>query len=165
MTQRSNRIGWVALLLLAAVSFAVVAVPVVLIRPFAPQTPASVAVAFALRRWSPWVTLAAALIGLGLALRIWRNSPRFVPRLGLSVLLLVTLVTTWAARQNHFEWMFAPLPDARFIRAAEARAVEPSDMVLAVLVKGDAAAYPVRQLAYHHLVEDDVGGVPIVATY
>jgi hypothetical protein len=26
-------------------------------------------------------------------------------------------------------------------------------------------AYPVRQIAYHHLVEDSVGGVPIVATY
>ena len=77
----------------------------------------------------------------------------------------VTLVTAWAARQNHFEWMFAPLPDVRFARAAEGGAVEPGDMVLAVRVKGDAAAYPVRQLAYHHLVEDAVGGVPIVATY
>ncbi len=154
-----------ALLLLAAVSFAVVAVPVLLIRPFAPQTPASVAVAFALRRWSPWVTLALTLIGFGLALGIWRTSPRVFPRVGLSVLVLVTLVTTWAARQNHFEWMFAPLPDARFIRAAEGGAVEPNDMVLAVLVEGDAVAYPVRQLAYHHLVEDAVGGVPIVATY
>lgn len=165
MTQRSHRGGWVALLLLAMVSLIVVAVPVVLIRPFAPQTALSVAVAFALRRWSPWVTLAAALLGFGLAAGIWRNSPRFFSRAGLSVLVLVTLVTAWAARQNHFEWMFAPLPDARFIRAAEAGAVEPNDMVLAVLLKGDAAAYPVRQLAYHHLVEDAVGGVPIVATY
>ena len=165
MTERSNRAGWLALVLLVAISLIVVAVPVLLIRPFAPQTTASVAIAFALRRWSPWVTLAAALIGLSLAIRIWRNAPRAVSRAGLIVLGLLTLLTTWAARQNHFEWMFAPLPDARFIRAAEAGAVEPGDMVLAVLTKGDAAAYPVRQLAYHHLVEDAVGGVPIVATY
>jgi len=165
MIQRSQRSRWLALLLLAAVSFVVVAVPVVLIRPFAPQSPFAIALAFALRRWSPWVTLAAAAIGITLAVGIWRNSPRFFSRAGLSLLVLVMLVPAWAARQNHFEWMFAPLPDARFIRAAEASAVAPEDMVLAVLLKGDAAAYPVRQLAYHHLVEDAVGGVPIVATY
>lgn len=165
MTQRAQRGGWLALVILAAIALAVVAIPVVLIRPFAPQSPFSIAMAFALRRWSPWVTLAAAVLGLGLATAIWKNSPRPFSRAGLGVLVLITLVTAWAARQNHFEWMFAPLPDARFIRAAEASAVEPDDMVLAVLLKGDAAAYPVRQLAYHHLVEDAVGGVPIVATY
>ena len=35
----------------------------------------------------------------------------------------------------------------------------------AVLAGADAVAYPVCQIAYHHLVEDSVGGVPIVATY
>lgn len=162
---RTRRGGWRALIVLTVVAFAVVAIPVILIRPFAPQTPASITLAFALRRWSPWVTVAVALAGVGIALGIWRASPRVFPRIVLVLLLLLTLLPTWAARQNHFEWMFAPLPDARFIRAAEARAVEPGDMVIAVLVKGDAAAYPVRQLAYHHLVEDAAGGVPIVATY
>ena len=165
MTHQSQRGRWLALLALAALSLAVVAIPVVLIRPFAPQSPFSIAMAFALRRWSPWVTLAALAVGLGLAISIGQRAPRFLPRAGAMVLVLVTLVTVWAARQNHFEWMFAPLPDARFIRAAESSAVEPGDMVLAVQLKGDAAAYPVRQLAYHHLVEDAVGGVPIVATY
>jgi hypothetical protein len=43
--------------------------------------------------------------------------------------------------------------------------VNDSDMVLAVLKNGEAAAYPVRLMAYHHLVQDVVGGTPIVATY
>ena len=38
-------------------------------------------------------------------------------------------------------------------------------MVLGVVVNGDAVAYPVNQLAYHHVINDEVGGVPIVATY
>jgi hypothetical protein len=33
-------------------------------------------------------------------------------------------------------------------------------MVMAIDGKGDPVAYPVRQLAYHHLVQDSVGGVP-----
>jgi hypothetical protein len=32
-------------------------------------------------------------------------------------------------------------------------------------VNGDAVAYPVRQMAYHHLLNDAVGGVPVVSTY
>jgi hypothetical protein len=30
---------------------------------------------------------------------------------------------------------------------------------------GDAAAWPVNQLSYHHVVNTEVGGVPIAATY
>ena len=36
---------------------------------------------------------------------------------------------------------------------------------MAVEAEGDAVAYPVRQMAYHHLVNDDVGTLPVVSTY
>jgi hypothetical protein len=165
MNMASRRGAWLALLLLPLLALAVVMVPVMLIRPFAPQSPFSIALAYTLRRWSPWLTVAVALAALALAVRLWREAPRLIPRIAALLLGLVAVATTWMARQNHFEWMFAPLPDARFARAADAAAVAPDDMVLAVTTGGDAVAYPVRQIAYHHLVEDSVGGVPIVATY
>jgi uncharacterized protein DUF3179 len=34
-----------------------------------------------------------------------------------------------------------------------------------VEIAGDAVAWPVRQMAYHHIVQDEVGGVPVVSTY
>jgi hypothetical protein len=165
MNMASRRGAWLALLLLPLLALAVVLVPVMLIRPFAPQSPFSIALAYTLRRWSPWLTVAVALAAVALAVRLWREAPRLIPRIAAVLLGLVAVATTWMARQNHFEWMFAPLPDARFARAADAAAVAPDDMVLAVTTGGDAVAYPVRQIAYHHLVEDSVGGVPIVATY
>ena len=165
MNMASRRGAWLALLLLPLLALAVVMVPVMLIRPFAPQSPFSIALAYTLRRWSPWLTVAVALAALALAVRLWREAPRLIPRIAAVLLGLVAVATTWMARQNHFEWMFAPLPDARFARAADASAAAPDDMVLAVTTGGDAVAYPVRQIAYHHLVEDSVGGVPIVATY
>jgi hypothetical protein len=165
MNMASRRGAWLALLLLPLLALAVVMVPVMLIRPFAPQSPFSIALAYTLRRWSPWLTVAVALAALALAVRLWREAPRLIPRIAAVLLGLVAVATTWMARQNHFEWMFAPLPDARFARAADAAAAAPDDMVLAVTTGGDAVAYPVRQIAYHHLVEDSVGGVPIVATY
>lgn len=161
----SRRGLWASLLSLAALALAVVLVPVVLIRPFSPQTPGSMALAFTLRRWSPLLTLLAAAGALLLAWRLWRGKPRALPTAAALLVTALVLVSAWLARQNHFEWMFAPLPDARFVRSASADFVAPQDMVLAVALNGDAVAYPVRQLAYHHLVEDAVDKVPIVATY
>lgn len=163
--RNARRGSWAALILLSAAALVAVAVPVVLIRPFAPQTPGSMTLAFELRRWSPLLTLLAAGLGLGLAWRLWRGSPRPLPRALVLLLGLLLLGEAWLARQNHFEWMFAPLPGAGFVRATQADFVAPEDMVLSVERAGDAVAYPVRQLAYHHLVEDAIGQVPIVATY
>lgn len=161
----SRRGAWAALLALAVLVLVMILVPGILIRPFAPQTGNDLAVAFLLRRWSPLVSLVAGLGALLLVRRIWQGSPRVLPR---AAALLVTVLIgggAWLARQDYFEWMFAPLPDARFVRIASVDFVQPGDMVLATTVQGDAVAYPVRQLAYHHLVEDAVGKVPIVATY
>ncbi len=38
-------------------------------------------------------------------------------------------------------------------------------MVMAVHLGGEARAYPIRIVSYHHIVNDVVGGLPIVATY
>ena len=156
---------WAALVALLIVCLAIVAVPVVLIRPFSPQTPSSMALAFTLRQWSPIVTLAGLVAGIVILVKLWRPTGRIRARIGVVLAVGVIGFTAWAARQNHFEWMFAPLPGPGFVRAAQADFVEPVDVVLTVVLKGDPVAYPVRQLAYHHVVEDTVGGVPIVATY
>ena len=161
----SRRGAWVALVGLAIGSLAFVAIPVFLIRPFEPQTPSSMALAFGLRRWSPYLTILGLVLALALVWRLWNPGRRLLARTAAVLTALMIAVSAWAARQNHFEWMFAPLPGPGFVRASEAGFVEPADMVLAVERNGDPAAYPVRQLAYHHLVEDSVGGVPIVATF
>jgi hypothetical protein len=71
----------------------------------------------------------------------------------------------WLSHQNHFEWMFASLPSAQYVHARDVRFLDNPDMVVAVEINGDAVAYPVRQMAYHHLLNDQVGGVPVVSTY
>jgi hypothetical protein len=71
----------------------------------------------------------------------------------------------WFARQNHFEWMFNPLPDPTYAPATRVDFVDGRDMVVAVEIDGDAVAWPVRQMGYHHIVQDTVGGVPVVSTY
>jgi hypothetical protein len=38
-------------------------------------------------------------------------------------------------------------------------------MILAVRLGGEARAYPISQMAYHHVLNDVVAGVPIAVTY
>jgi len=143
---------------------ALAVVPLLIDQPFGAQTPGSLAAAFYMRRWSPFVTLAAGVLYLTLVAVNWRRM-RMLGRSAAVVALAVVASTMWFTRQNPFEWMFNPLPGSRYLSASSASFVQPGDIVLAVRVGDDAAAYPVRQMAYHHLVNDRIGGSPAVVTY
>jgi hypothetical protein len=149
-------------------SFAIVAVavvPLLLDLPFGAQTASTMATAFLLRRWSPLLSLLGVLALAGLTVVGWRQSRGLLPRMGLVALLAAGVGGAWFARQNPFEWKFNPLPGPQFAPARDAAFAEPGDLVLAVRVNADAAAYPIRQMAYHHLVNDTIGGTPAVVTY
>jgi Protein of unknown function (DUF3179) len=155
---------WLSLLLIVAATVAMVAIPVFVILPFKAQTAAGVEWSYWLRRCSPVATVAATVLFLALCVKLWRGA-RWWGRLAMPALLAPLVAITWFARQNHFEWMFNPFPNADYARAAEAGFVPDTDMVMAVEINGEAVAYPVRQMAYHHVINDVVGGKPITATY
>ena len=78
---------------------------------------------------------------------------------------LLAVACVFASRVNPYELMFNPIHDPQYAPVAQVDFVPDKDMVMAVGINGEAAAYPVRQLAYYHVVHDVVGGVPIVVTY
>jgi Protein of unknown function (DUF3179) len=155
---------WLLLFLLVVAVVAIVLTPVFLIMPFKAQTPRTMEISYLMRRWSPWLTVLGSLVILTIAFRLWIRG-RWFGRIALVILLLPTLGATWLARQNHFEWMFNPLPNPAYAKTAEAGFVSDDDRLLAVTINGEAVAYPIKLMGYHHVVEDTVGGTPIVATY
>jgi len=157
--------AWSILLLITAIVVAMVFTPVWFIKPFSVQTEKQLEISYFLRSWSPILTLVFSIAAVGLAFIIRKNSKRWYGKIALIVPLLIVFSFTWFARQNHFEWMFNPLENARFAKVSETDFVADDEMVLAVKVNDDAAAFPVRQMAYHHIVQDVVGGMPITATY
>ena len=171
-TQTSNHTGilnrkaaWAILLLLAAIVLAMALIPVWIIHPFKSQTPSGMELAYTLRRWSPVVTLIDFVCVLALTAYLWRGARRWWRKVALALVVSIALAAAWFARQNHFEWMFNPLPEAAFVKAGEANFLAADDKVMAVDLNGESVAYPVRQIAYHHVIQNEVGGVPIVATY
>ena len=161
----NRKTEWLALFAIVLVAVTFVVVPAWIIQPFKPQTPRGVEVSYTLRLWSPLVTILSLASGLFLVASLWRGSQRWWKKALLIVVLIPLLASAWFARQNHFEWMFNPLANAAYVKANQAAFVADDDIVMAVENNGETAAYPIRQMAYHHLVQDTVGGTPIVATY
>jgi len=159
-----RKAAWLALIVITVIAFAIVAAPVWIIQPFQPQTARGVAISYTLRRWSPWITVLSLACAVFLVAQLWPGS-RWWKKAFLVIVFIPLLVSTWFARQNHFEWMFNPLANATYAKSSEAPFVADTDIVMTVESNGEAAAYPIRQMAYHHLVHDVVGGTPIVATY
>ena len=160
-----NKTAWLVLLIITALVVAIVFTPVWFIKPFSAQTERQIEISYILRSWSPILTVVFLIAAIGLCVFIWKNAKRWYRTIPLIIPLFIILVFTWFARQNHFEWMFNPLANATYAKASAAQFVDDGDIVMSVEKNGEAAAYPIRLMAYHHLVQDTVGGTPIVATY
>jgi len=160
-----RRLIWPALFSLLLLSIAFVAIPVFLIQPFRPQTERALEISYLLRSWSPLVTAIMLAAAFAFVLGQWRHARRWWRKALLVIVLLLLIVPAWFARQNHFEWMFNPLQNSAYVKANDAGFVRDADMMLAVKINNEAVAYPVRLMAYHHVVSDTVGGTPICATY
>jgi hypothetical protein len=163
MASRPSRWIWAAFLLCALAAIALFFIPAFIIRPFRYQAPRALLVAMALRQRAPLGALLAALACFILAFALWRTVGWWRKSLLVLTLLLVSFSAVMA-RQNYFEWMFHPIEGAQFIVQSQSK-LDPKEMIMAVRLGTDARAYPISQMAYHHVLNDVVGGVPIAATY
>jgi hypothetical protein len=159
-----RKLLWLSLFVLIVIVLAIVLTPVFLIMPFKAQTSRILEVSYTMRRWSPVVTVLASLLIITLSIKLWLGG-RWWSRILLVLLLVPVFAATWFARQNHFEWMFNPLPNAAYARVGETTFVNNDDRVMSVTIGNESVAYPIRLMGYHHVVQDTVGGTPIVATY
>ena len=137
--------------------------PAFIIRPFRYQNPRTLLWAMAIRQRAPLVSLLCAVVTLLLAVYLWRSSSRWKKALLALAALAVTLSAVMS-RLNHFEWMFHPVDSAKFDSESSSK-LDAKEMILAVRYGDDAHAYLIREMAYHHILNDVVGGVPIAVTY
>ena len=59
-----------------------------------------------------------------------------------------------------------PIENPVFLPVAEnLEILDPNEPVVALVIDGDARAYPIRAMVWHEIVNDVVGGVPVSVTY
>jgi Protein of unknown function (DUF3179) len=149
--------------LLVAVGLALFLIPAWILQPFKYQSPRALSLALSVRQLAPWGTLLAAAAALTLAIRLWRRVSVWKKGWLVAGLCLAGAAAVMA-RVDYFEWMFHPV-NAPGFQSAQQTHLDAGEMVLAVRFGQDARAYPIREMAYHHVVNDVVNGVPIAVTY
>ena len=53
----------------------------------------------------------------------------------------------------------------KIVAPGEAAYLEDSDVVIGVKIGSEARAYPIKVLNWHEVVNDTIGGVPVVVTF
>ena len=134
-----------------------------MIRPFAYQAPQALWWAMAIRQRSPLITFFTGLLCLALLLVLWRRVGIW-RKIALVTAMVVVVFSAVMVRLNYFEWMFHPVSDVQFQAEAQSK-LDAGEMIMAVRFGGDARAYPISQMAYHHIVNDVVNGIPVTVTY
>jgi len=161
-THRS-RGAWAAFFLCSLVTIALFFIPAFIIRPFRYQSPRGLLLAMAVHQHAPLLTLITALASFIFALILWRTS-RLWGKLGLTSALLLVTFSAVMSRLNYFEWMFHPIDGPQFLAQSQSK-LDTSEMIMAIRIGDDTRAYPISQMAYHHILNDVVGGVPVAVTY
>ena len=149
---------------LLLVSIGLLTYPMAVIQPFRRQGETELKAALWIIRWRPYFEAAAAAGAIAAAAWYWQRQPRKWPRILTAFAVLVICAAAALSRVNVYEMMFHRYDRPSFSPAAESK-VEADDKVLAIVLGGQARAYPIRTMAYHHVVNDELGGIPLVATY
>jgi hypothetical protein len=155
----------VALLLISLVVAGVfTGYPLYVIRPFRPQGARELAAALAMIQARALVELACVVCGLAAWYGYWSQETRRSKRIWAAVGAGLLCVFAVGSRINVFEIMFHPDTHPAFAPVAETH-LDADDMVLAIKLGAAARAYPIREMGYHHVINDWLDGKPVVATY
>lgn len=93
------------------------------------------------------------------------KNPRWFHAIGLLLLAAVPLSGQEQHAENRPPTPFVPLLEPRFVPAAKADFLKDSDRVVGVSENGVSKAYQPRVLAFHHVVQDSLKDLPIIATW
>jgi len=148
---------------LLSVLFEIANVYFIMPLPFS-QRVRSLDAAYVLYSWR-WAFRALAavfvLAGLGPA---WRGASRWQRSFVGAALLVVAVVAHVTNVTMAADHMFLQ-PSQVAMLPADRNVVELPRLVVGVEINGDARAYPVQFIGYHHQVRDVVGGTPILVSF
>lgn len=147
--------------LVAALSFlwpALVSIPIV------PQNPVLLESALAVTRQLMVIEAACVGVAVGVLPGALLLVDRREKKHRLVYLTLAVVLCALASRADIYQLIFHPLGRPSFAPVAETL-LDPREKVMVVSLNGTVRAYPVRGVAYHHVVNDVVAGVPLAVTY
>jgi hypothetical protein len=162
--QRTRRTLILVLLSSLFVSLFCVVYPFYVIWPFRSQGARELMVALVVMRFRLAVTLISCAGALAALILYWRaQAGRWRRALATAAAVFVWVLAA-LARVNIYELMFHPDNRPSFAAASRTK-LDKDEKVIAVKIGAAARAYPIRNISYHHVINDVLDKVAIVATY
>lgn len=154
----------IVLLALLVINLGLALAPLIITMPFFAQKPWMLELVFAAKSVGPIVTSLSLVAAMALAWKKWGTWGRWrrAGAVGMTILVAGALAFE---RTNVVEIKFASAPNVELAAIDSFRDVGDSDMVIGVVLEGVSRAYPVRYLAYHHLVNDRIGSTVLLPNY
>lgn len=155
--------SWILWLAPLATGFMVLA-PERLQDRVAEQSVLDVALIYGIWRWGVPVALGLLLMAAVAGASLWRRQLAKAGRALVVValgLVAIGAAQLWRARTP----IWGAMPSNRYVAVEAAEFLTDADMVLGVTIGDVAVAYPSAIVAYHHIINDVVAGVPIAVTY
>lgn len=120
----------------------------------------SIDLAYFLYKWR-WIFrgLFAAMIIVGLLRSQWKR--KWILFFPIAIIAAVVYMTNFMMAADHMFYQ----PKKVLMVNSEANKVDSNRLVIGVTNNGEAKAYPIQFLGYHHQVQDTVGGKPMIITY
>ena len=110
-----------------------------------------------------WRWIFRAVFGLmiiaGLFKSLWKR--KWLLFFSIAIVAAVIYMTNFVMAADHMFYQ----PKKLLMTSAALNKVDTSRLVIGVVNNGDAKAYPIQFLGYHHQVQDTIGGKPLLVTY
>jgi len=122
----------------------------------------SIDAAYFLYKWR-WMFrgIFGLMIIIGLFKTRWHRRWKWLLILPIVILAAVIYMANFRMAADH---MFYQPKKLLLVNAAENK-VDTQRLVIGIVNNGEAKAYPIRFLGFHHQVQDTIGGKPVIVTY
>ncbi len=127
------------------------------------QEDETIRIAYAFHQYI-WIIRIVGWVFLGyLLFKGWRTTPW--ARIVMAIPLLLYGMVVYAFNFKFLADKMFYQPETKILLPLTDNAINPRDIVLGVTVNGEAKAYSLEIIGYHHQIADTLGGEPIMVTY
>lgn len=145
--------------------FAIEILRVYLIMPFpGSQHRNTISLAYWIANNIMWIRIVALLLVINSVVPLFKRK-RKLPKIMASVFLVLYVVVFYFFNfRFEADRMFYE-PRHKAFASAETDTTSKSKLVIGVVMNGEAKAYPIEVIGYHHQVRDSIGNEPVMVTY
>ncbi len=111
-----------------------------------------------------WIRILALVLLIYPLSVIFTKEKRWLKILSVSLLFLYSVVFFFFNYRFEADTMFYQPRNKQFADATHSN-ISKNKLILGVMINGEAKAYPIQLIGYHHQVRDTVGGQPVIITY